>query len=103
MNVSNKYLLVCLLSMSSRGLVRVITKRLSVWVECLGLLDDNQAGFSSGRSTADVVQMMVRMQEDGEDCMKRVNEVSDYEWPVARLLDLLSGVSSGSMVGKRGS
>ena len=42
----------------------------------------------AGRSTADVVQMMVRMQEDVDDCMRRVNDVNEHEWPVARLLDL---------------
>lgn len=74
--------------MCSRVLARVIAKRLSGWAESLGLLDDNQAGFRSGRSRADVVEIMVRMQEDVEDCMRRVNDVSEYEWPVARLLDL---------------
>ena len=77
----NNYRGVCLLSMCSRILARVIPKRLSWWAEWLGLLDDNQAGFRTGRSTADVV----RMEENVEDCKRRVNE---YEWPVARLLDL---------------
>ena len=84
----NNYRGVCLLSMSSRVLARVIAKRVSEWAECLGLLDDNQAGFRSGRSTADVVQMMVRVQEDVVDCMRRVDDMSVCEWPVARLLDL---------------
>ena len=84
----NNYRGVCLLSMCSRVLARVIAKRVACWAECLGLLDDNQAGFRAGRSTADVVQMMVRMQEDVDDCMRRVNEVNEHEWPVARLLDL---------------
>ena len=84
----NNYRGVCLLSMCSRVLARVIAKRVACWAECLGLLDDNQAGFRAGRSTADVVQMMVRMQEDVDDCMRRVNDVSAHEWPVARLLDL---------------
>ena len=84
----NNYRGVSLLSMSSRVLARVIAKRVSEWAECLGLLDDNQAGFRSGRSTADVVQMMVRVQEDVEDCMRRVDDMSVCEWPVARLLDL---------------
>ena len=84
----NNYRGVCLLSMCSRILARVIAKRLSWWAEWLGLLDDNQAGFRAGRSTADVVQVMVRMEEDVSDCMRRVNDVNEYEWPVARLLDL---------------
>ena len=84
----NNYRGVCLLSMCSRVLARVIAKRLALWSECLGLLDDNQAGFRVGRSTADVVQMMVRMEEDVEDCKRRVNDVNAYDWPTARLLDL---------------
>lgn len=60
-SVPGNYRGVCLLSMCSRILARVIAKRVSVWAEGLGLLDDNQAGFRSGRSTADVVQMMVRV------------------------------------------
>ena len=84
----NNYRGVCLLSMCSRILARVIAKRLAWWAEWLGLLDDNQAGFRTGRSTADVVQMMVRMEEDVEDCKRRVNDVNEHEWPVARLLDL---------------
>ena len=75
----NNYRGVCLLSMCSRVLARVIAKRLSVWAECLDLLDDNQAGFRSGRSTADVVQMMVRVNDDVEDCMRRVSDVGEYE------------------------
>ena len=37
---------------------------LSGKAERLGLLDDNQTGFRSDRSTADVVQMIIREQED---------------------------------------
>ena len=86
--VPGNYRGVCLLSMSSRVLARVIARRVSVWAEGMGLLDDNQAGFRSGRSTADVVQMMVRVQEDVDDCRRRVNDASECEWPVAKLLDL---------------
>ena len=50
---------VCPLAMGSRILVRVIAKRIGWWSEHLGLLDENQAGFRKGRSTADVTQMMV--------------------------------------------
>ena len=67
--------------------IRVLA-RLPEWAEGLGLLDDNQASFHSGKSTADVVQIMVRVQEDVEDCMRRVDEVREHEWPAARLLDL---------------
>ena len=84
----NNYRDVCLLSMCSRVLARVIAKRLAWWAEWLGLLDENQAGFRAGRSTAGVVQMMVRMEEDVEDCKRRVDDVNAYEWPTARLLGL---------------
>ena len=83
---------VCLLAMGSRILARVIAKRLGRWAEDLSLLDENQAGFRKGRSTADVTQMMVRMEEDVSDLKRRVNEhgceMDENEWPVARLLDL---------------
>ena len=61
---------VCLLSMCSRVLGRVIAKRVGWWAEHLKLLDENQAGFRKGRSTADVVQVMRRIQEDVVDCKR---------------------------------
>ena len=90
----NNFRGVCLLTMGSRILAKVVAKRLGWWAEHLDLLDENQAGFRKGRSTADVVQIMMRMQEDVTDCKRRVNEgeegedVSEDEWPYARLLDL---------------
>ena len=54
---------------------RVIASLLSGLAEELGLLDANQAGFCSSRSTADVVQMMARVKEVVEDCVREVNEV----------------------------
>ena len=65
---------VCLLSMCSRVLGRVIAKRVGRWAEHLKLLDENQAGFRKGRSSADVVQVMMRIHEDVIDCNQRVNE-----------------------------
>ena len=93
-NDRNNYRGVCLLAMCSRVLGRVIAKRLAWWIEHLGLLDENQAGFRKERFTADAMQMMVRMQEDVVDCRRRerkyVNEarMGENEWPSARLLDL---------------
>ena len=88
----NNYRGVVLLAMASRILARVLAKRLAWWSEHMGLLDENQAGFRRGRSTADVVQIMGRIQEDVEDCRKRW-EAAGEEWivdeqPEARLLDL---------------
>ena len=57
----------------------------------MGLLDENQAGFRKGRSTADAVQVMGRMQEDVVDFKRRMEgreRAQEYECPVARLLDL---------------
>ena len=83
---------VCLLAMGSRILARVVARRLGGWAEHLGLLDENQAGFRKGRSTADVTQMMVRINEDVWDMKRRVAEydvnMNEDDWPVARLLDL---------------
>ena len=44
--------------------------------------------LSSGSSTADVVQIKVRMKEDIVECKRRVNDEIELEKPVARLLDL---------------
>ena len=60
--------------MCSRVLGRVIAKQVGRWAEHLKLLDKNQAGFRKGRSTADVVQVMQRIQEDVVDCKRRVND-----------------------------
>ena len=83
---------VCLLAMGSRILGRVIARRLGRWAEKLNLLDENQAGFRRDRSTADVTQMMVRLEEDVSDMKRRVieygREMDEDDWPVARLLDL---------------
>ena len=88
----NNYRGVVLLAMASRILARVLAKRLAWWAEKVGLVDENQAGFRKGRSTADIVQIMGRIQEDVTDCRRRV-EATGEEWvedeqPEARLLDL---------------
>ena len=77
--------------MGSRILARIAAKRLEVWAEKVGFIDDNQAGFRRGRSTADVVQVMVRLEEDVEDLRRRVlggsRDLDQGKWPEARLLD----------------
>ena len=55
---------VCLLSMVSRILARVLTSRLRDWSEKHGALDDNQDGFRQNRSTADAAQIAIRLHED---------------------------------------
>lgn len=62
-NDPNKYRGVCLLPMGSRIVGRVAASRLRLWAEALDLMDDEQAGFRKGRSTADVAQIMIRIQE----------------------------------------
>ena len=56
----------------------------------MGLLDDNQAGFRGGRSTADATQVMMRLEEDAEDLKKRRERGGGAGGvqPAARLLDL---------------
>ena len=90
-NEAKNYRGVCLLAMGSRVLARVVSKRIGWWAEHLELLDENQAGFRKGRSTADVAQIVIRIQEDVEDCKRREEgkgTTEEGEWPEARLLDL---------------
>ena len=83
-NDCNKYRGVVLLAMGIRILARI-------WSEEMGLLDVEQAGFRKCRSTADVTQIMYRIQEDGEDLKKRLERVGETiqedDKPSARLLD----------------
>ena len=53
----NNYRGICLLSMASRILARVMASRLRTWAEAVVFLDENQDGFRIGRSTADAAQM----------------------------------------------
>ena len=89
-NDPNNYRGVCLLSMGRRIVARIVATRLKAWAEDMGLLDDNQAGFRKGRSTADATQVMMRLQEDAEDLKKRRGDATadDDLTPSARLLDL---------------
>ena len=92
-NDRNNYRGVCLLAMGSRILARILAKRLGKWAERLGLMDDNQSGFRTGRSTGDAAQVLIRMQEDVDDYRRRLGdryeEVRQSDrWPEARLLDL---------------
>ena len=55
-------------------------------------MDDNQASFRKNSSTANVTQIMYRIQEDVEDWQRRVEAAGETfnedERPTARLLDL---------------
>ena len=91
-NNENNYRGVCLLAMGSRILARVLATRLRVWSEKMSLLDDDQAGFRSKRSTADITQIFYRIQEDSKDLFKRAEkagiQLQEGDKPAARLLDL---------------
>ena len=91
-NNPGNYRGICLLSMGSRILARVMANRLRIWAEKMQLVDDNQAGFRKNRSTADVTQIMVRIHEDTTDLYKRKAatgvQMEEDEKPMAVLLDL---------------
>ena len=88
----NKYRGVCLLALASRIVARIMADRIRLWSEDMNLLDDDQAGFRKGRSTADITQVLIRIQEDTVDLRRRKEQqgetIVDGEEPVARLLDL---------------
>ena len=81
----NNYRGVCLLSMLSRILARVLATRLRVWAESLSLIDESQQGFRTGRSTADATQVVIRV---NEETAKRRACYPDSRWPAAILLDI---------------
>ena len=60
----NNYRGICLLPILSRILGRILVTRIRIWAEEMKLLDENQAGFRKGRSTADATQIFIRIQED---------------------------------------
>jgi len=43
---------------------RILATRIRVWAAEINLLDENQAGFRKGRSTADATQIFILSQED---------------------------------------
>ena len=49
----NNYRGICLLPILSRVLGRILATRIRLWAEEMNHLDENQAGFRKGRSTAD--------------------------------------------------
>ena len=70
----NNYRGVCLLTMGSRILAKVLANRLRDWIEKIGVLEENQQGFRRGRSTADAAQIFIRRNKE-MDNIKR-NRVS---------------------------
>ena len=86
-NDLNNYRGVCLLPLASRLIARIFATRLRNWSEDIGVLDENQNGFPSGRSTADSTQAFIRVDEETRRVMgprKKADEVR----PGAVLLDI---------------
>ena len=89
-NELNNYRGVCLLSMASRILARIMATRVREWIEDIKYIDDIQCGFRAGRSTADASQVIIRVNEE----VQRVIGVgsgrqnTDRDHPVAVLMDI---------------
>ena len=84
------YRRVCLLSMVSRNLARIMATRLRSWIEDIGHIGDTQCAFRTGRSSADAEQIIIRVNEE----VKRVTggftdrqDTSEYH-PMAILMDI---------------
>ena len=87
--VPSNYRGVCLLSLATRLLARVMASRLRVWAEAIGVLGEWQQGFRTGRSTADAAQVFIRMHEElAREFAARGDDTPRPEDPVAILLDL---------------
>ena len=87
----NDYRGICLLPILSGVLGRILATRIRVWAEEMNLVDENQAGFRKGRSTADATQIFIRIQEDSIVLQKALDGQSEpgdnSEQPQAYLLD----------------
>jgi hypothetical protein len=81
---------ICLLSMASRIIARIVATRLRNWAEGNGIMGENQNGFRSGRSTVDTVQILQRIEEECEKMVKHKEKFQrqDVSYPGAVLLDL---------------
>ena len=86
----NNFRGICLLPIMSRILARILATRLRNWAEATGALDENQAGFRQGRSTAGAMQIFVRIQEDVKVVrnMVEINNEREETKEMAILLDL---------------
>ena len=63
-NSINSYIGVCLLSMGSIIIAKVLANRFRDWTEKIGLLEENQQGFRRGRSTADAALIFIRINDE---------------------------------------
>jgi len=73
--------------MASRILARIMASRLRIWAEAVGVLNENQDGFRIGRSTADAVQICVRLHEEAGLYVNESNSAEPWT-PVATFLDI---------------
>ena len=73
LKIEKKLTGICLASMGTRIVDRIMANGLRIWAEKLKLLDDDQSGFRRGRSTADATQIMIRIQEDTTDFRRRMD------------------------------
>ena len=77
--------------MASRILARVLSKKLRDWTESYDILDNIQSRFRPNKSTGDVTQILVCIQEDAASLNARREQLSlpdkDTD-PEARLLEL---------------
>ena len=86
----NKFRGVCLVSMASRILARIIANRVRQWIEDIKYTDDTQCGFRAERSTADASQVLIRVNEEVRRVIGVVSgrQNTDREHPVAVLMDI---------------
>ena len=83
----NNYRGICLLSMASRILARIMASRPRQWAEAVGVPGENQDGFRVGRSTADATQICIRLHEEAGLYVNEKNSMEEWT-PVATLLDI---------------
>jgi len=85
----NNYRGVCLLSMISRILARILATRLRSWAEELDIMGETQAGFRQNRSTADGTQIIRRINEEVQRRRGTTQDnMAPEDQPCATLLDL---------------
>ena len=86
----NNYRGVCLLSMASRILARIMATRVRQWIEDIKYIDDTKCGFRTGRSTADASQVIIRVNEEVQRVTRIVSgrQNTGRDNPVAVLMDI---------------
>ena len=83
----NNYRGVCLLSMASRILARIMATRVRQWIEDIKYMEDRQCGFRTGRTNADVSQVIIRVIEEVQRVIGVVSVRKDTDRPPCCCLD----------------